>query len=104
MAESFISTAHGRIVLAGDAAHVHAVNGGQGLNTGLSDAFALSWRLGLAIKGFDKHSLQTYDDERRTVAKGVVNVAGKLVRSTLRSAEEYVKLVEMNAANITGKL
>lgn len=39
VAESFLSPL-GRIILAGDAAHVHAVNGGQGLNTGVSDAFA----------------------------------------------------------------
>lgn len=103
VAETFTSPL-GRVVLAGDAAHVHAVNGGQGLNTGASDAFALSWRLGLVVKGFSKTLLQTYDDERRNTAKKVVEVAGKLVRSTLQSASAYLDLVEKNAANITGIL
>ncbi|KAK2624568.1 hypothetical protein QTJ16_005761 [Diplocarpon rosae] len=102
VAETFISEAHQRILLAGDAAHVHSVNGGQGLNTGISDAFALSWRLNLAVRGVSPQALQSYDAERRVVAEGVVNVAAKLVRSTLRTADEYVKIVELSSANITG--
>ncbi|PBP24207.1 monooxygenase, partial [Diplocarpon rosae] len=102
VAETFISEAHQRVLLAGDAAHVHSVNGGQGLNTGISDAFALSWRLNLAARGVSSQALHSYDAERRVVAEGVVNVAAKLVRSTLRSADEYVKIVELSSANITG--
>lgn len=63
----------------------------------------MAWRLSLAIAGFGQSVLETYDHERRGTAKGVVEVAAKLVRSTLRTAEEYVGLVEKNAANITGK-
>ncbi|KAK8220809.1 putative monooxygenase [Phyllosticta capitalensis] len=91
----------GRIALAGDAAHVHAVNGGQGLNTGLADAFALAWRLNLALRGFPE-VLESYETERRTSAVGIIDVAAKLVRSTVKTATEYVDLIERNAAYITG--
>ncbi|KAK7524482.1 putative monooxygenase [Phyllosticta citriasiana] len=90
-----------RIALAGDAAHVHAVNGGQGLNTGLADAFALAWRLNLATRGFPE-VLESYETERRTSAVGIIDVAAKLVRSTVKTATEYVDLIERNAAYITG--
>ncbi|KAK1146820.1 hypothetical protein N8T08_002581 [Aspergillus melleus] len=104
IAETFISqSGDGRIVLAGDAAHVHAVNGGQGLNTGIADAFALTWRLGLAAKGLSGHEvLRSYDTERRAVAAGVIEVASKLVRTTVKTALEYVDAIERNAGYITG--
>lgn len=101
LARSYFSPG-GRIVLAGDAAHVHAVNGGQGLNTGISDAFALVWRLYLGTKGYEP-LVKTYELERRHIAADVLSVAAKLVRSTLRTATEYVEIVEKNAAYITGK-
>jgi 2-polyprenyl-6-methoxyphenol hydroxylase-like FAD-dependent oxidoreductase len=40
-----------RIFLAGDSCHIHSVNGGQGLNTGLADAFNLIWKLNMNLKG-----------------------------------------------------
>ena len=98
----------GPFILAGDAAHVHSVNGGQGMNTGLSDAFNLIWRLHFLLH----HSslpdptaavlLSSYDTERRETAKGVIDVAAKLVRSTLADAKGYVELIEQNAGFITG--
>ncbi|KAF2137130.1 uncharacterized protein K452DRAFT_302277 [Aplosporella prunicola CBS 121167] len=91
-----------RIILAGDAAHIHAVNGGQGLNTGQADAFALAWRLALAVRGGWHSVLQSYEDERLATAKGVIDVAAKLVRSTVKTAAEYVELIEKNANYITG--
>ncbi|KAL1304353.1 hypothetical protein AAFC00_000750 [Neodothiora populina] len=97
-----------KIILAGDASHIHAVNGGQGLNTGVADAFGLVWRLALAIRctsyaeALGQKLLCSYDIERRKAAETVVEVAGKLVRSTLRTAQEYVTIVEQKAANITG--
>lgn len=92
-----------RIIFAGDAAHIHAVNGGQGLNTGIADAFALAWRLALATKGHTK-ALESYEIERLGAAKQVVDIAAKLVRSTTKTAKEYVDLIEANAAYITGKM
>ena len=41
----------GRVFLAGDAAHVHSPAGGQGMNTGMQDAFNLGWKLALAAQG-----------------------------------------------------
>ncbi|KAL0260619.1 hypothetical protein SLS55_004309 [Diplodia seriata] len=91
-----------RVVLAGDAAHIHAVNGGQGLNTGQADAFALAWRLALAVKQGNHDVLRSYEDERLATARGVIDVAAKLVRSTVKTATEYVELIEKNANYITG--
>lgn len=92
------------MLLGGDAAHVHSVNGGQGLNTGISDAFAVAWRLNMALQ-YDhmaKDLLGSYDLERRSTAEGVIKVAHTLVRDTLREAKEYVSTIERTAAYITG--
>ncbi|KAH8883578.1 FAD binding domain-containing protein [Thozetella sp. PMI_491] len=109
IASTFVSqNGNGRILLAGDAAHVHSVNGGQGLNTGLADTFALSWRVAAAVKdrnlapGAAEALIQSYDIERRTVAQGVIDVAAALVRDTVRTAKQYVGTIERNAGYITG--
>ncbi|MEV5975168.1 FAD-dependent monooxygenase [Streptomyces sp. NPDC051921] len=73
VADRYRSPGHGRVLLAGDAAHVHAPLGGQGLNTGLQDAFNLGWKLGLVARGdAPAELLDTYTDERRAVARTVV--------------------------------
>lgn len=101
---------HGRIILAGDAAHVHSVNGGQGLNTGIADAFGLGWRIAAAIGHGNVNPdvatrlIKSYDTERRTVAQDVINVAARLVRDTMHTAKQYVGTIEKNAGYITGKL
>ncbi|PHH60972.1 hypothetical protein CDD81_987 [Ophiocordyceps australis] len=109
IASSFTSQdGAGRIILAGDAAHVHSVNGGQGLNTGIADAFALAWRLALAVQqpGLQPNAaatlLRSYDIERRGTAQAVIDVAAKLVRDTVHQAEQYVGRIEKSAAYITG--
>ncbi|WP_261575590.1 FAD-dependent monooxygenase, partial [Frankia gtarii] len=59
----------GRVLLAGDAAHSHSPVGGQGMNTGLQDAYALGWRLALVALGqADTALLDTYAAEREPVA------------------------------------
>ena len=101
-------TPQGPFILAGDAAHVHSVNGGQGMNTGLSDAFNLIWRLYFSIKcpglplATRNAIVESYDLERRATAKGVIDVAAKLVRSTTTEAKHYVDLIEKNSGFITG--
>jgi len=106
VAEKFFT--HDRIFLAGDACHIHSVNGGQGLNTGVADAFNLIWKLNMVINfSADKKLLETYESERKPVAKSVIESSGELVRSTKYSAsgthaEDYVKIVEKRAGNITG--
>ncbi|KAH6645021.1 FAD binding domain-containing protein [Truncatella angustata] len=105
IASSFVSKeGTGRVILAGDAAHVHSVNGGQGLNTGIADAFGIGWRIATAIRHPDGATqlIQSYDTERRAVAQDVINVAARLVRDTMRSAQEYVATIEKNAGYITG--
>jgi 2-polyprenyl-6-methoxyphenol hydroxylase-like FAD-dependent oxidoreductase len=56
--------------LAGDAAHIHSPAGGQGMNTGLQDAYNLTWKLALVIKNIaGKKLLETYNEERVPFAK-----------------------------------
>jgi 2-polyprenyl-6-methoxyphenol hydroxylase-like FAD-dependent oxidoreductase len=63
----------GRVLLAGDAAHVHSPFGGQGLSLGLVDAANLGWKLATVIRGEMSESLlDTYTAERRPVAKAVL--------------------------------
>ncbi|MCH9733098.1 MAG: FAD-dependent monooxygenase [Actinomycetia bacterium] len=63
----------GRILLAGDAAHIHSPFGGQGLNTGIGDAENLAWKLVLVAKGLATEALlDSYEAERRPIAKDVV--------------------------------
>ncbi|GAA2822201.1 rifampin monooxygenase [Crossiella cryophila] len=64
----------GRVLLAGDAAHVHPPTGGQGLNMGLQDAFNLGWKLAAAVNGWAPDGLlDSYQAERRPVAAAVLD-------------------------------
>ncbi|HVV48756.1 MAG TPA: FAD-dependent monooxygenase, partial [Polyangia bacterium] len=63
----------GRVLLAGDAAHVHAPNGGQGLNIGVQDAVNLGWKLAQVVRGTSPESLlDSYHAERHPVAARVL--------------------------------
>jgi 2-polyprenyl-6-methoxyphenol hydroxylase-like FAD-dependent oxidoreductase len=62
-----------RVLLAGDAAHVHAPNGGQGLNIGVQDAVNLGWKLAQAVKGTSPETLlDTYHAERHPIGARVL--------------------------------
>ncbi|MDU0252017.1 rifampin monooxygenase [Streptomyces sp. PU10] len=64
----------GRVLLAGDAAHIHPPTGGQGLNLGVQDAFNLGWKLAAQIRGWAPDTLlDTYEAERRPVAGDVLD-------------------------------
>ncbi len=64
---------HGRVFLAGDAAHIHSVIGGQGMNTGIQDAHNLAWKLALVMRGVaPSWWLDTYESERRRIAADVI--------------------------------
>ncbi|MGH9533882.1 MAG: FAD-dependent monooxygenase [Terriglobales bacterium] len=64
----------GRILLAGDAAHVHSPFGGQGMNAGLGDAMNLGWKLAAVIKGWAPDDLlDTYTAERHPIGEWVLN-------------------------------
>jgi 2-polyprenyl-6-methoxyphenol hydroxylase-like FAD-dependent oxidoreductase len=71
----------GRVLLAGDAAHVHTPAGGQGMNTSLQDAANLGWRLAAAVRGHaEAEILDGYHSERHPVARRVINGSGALMR------------------------
>ena len=55
---------HGRVFLAGDAAHIHSPTGGQGITTGMQDAANLAWKLARVSHGAPSTLLDTYDEER----------------------------------------
>jgi len=64
----------GRVLLAGDAAHVHSPFGGQGLNLGVGDAMNLGWKLAATIKGWAPDGLlDTYTTERHPIGEWVLN-------------------------------
>jgi 2-polyprenyl-6-methoxyphenol hydroxylase-like FAD-dependent oxidoreductase len=77
----------GRILLAGDAAHVHSPAGGQGMNTGIQDAVALGHALADVVSGRAAESrLDLYDRTRRPVAQRVVAFTDRMTRmATLRN-------------------
>jgi 2-polyprenyl-6-methoxyphenol hydroxylase-like FAD-dependent oxidoreductase len=81
-----------RILLAGDAAHVHAPDGGQGLNTGVQDAVNLGWKLAQVIKQTSPDSLlDTYHAERHPVAARVLR--NTMAQSALRRPDDRIKAV-----------
>ncbi|CAM5471438.1 rifampin monooxygenase [Streptomyces abikoensis] len=64
----------GRVLLAGDAAHIHPPTGGQGLNLGVQDAFNLGWKLAAEVNGWAPEGLlDSYHDERHPVAAAVLD-------------------------------
>jgi 2-polyprenyl-6-methoxyphenol hydroxylase-like FAD-dependent oxidoreductase len=71
----------GRVLLAGDAVHIHTPAGGQGLNTGITDAHNLGWKLALVASGRAPGGLlDSYGTERRPVADQVIALTHALVR------------------------
>jgi 2-polyprenyl-6-methoxyphenol hydroxylase-like FAD-dependent oxidoreductase len=79
-----------RVLLAGDAAHVHAPYGGQGLNTGVQDAVNLGWKLAQVIKGISPDTLlDTYHAERHPVAARVLK--NTMAHSVLRRPDARAK-------------
>ena len=74
MARQAASYRRGRVLLAGDAAHVHPPQGGQGLNTGVQDAVNLGWKLAQVVNGTSPESLlDTYHAERHPVGARVLH-------------------------------
>jgi 2-polyprenyl-6-methoxyphenol hydroxylase-like FAD-dependent oxidoreductase len=82
----------GRVFLAGDAAHLFSPTGGVGMNTGINDAFDLSWKLHATLEGWAGHwLLHSYEQERRPIA----------IRNTQRAASNSDKN-DMIMAEVTG--
>lgn len=71
----------GRVLLAGDAAHVHPPTGGQGLNTSVQDAYNLGWKLAAALDGAPGRVLDSYEAERRPVAAQMLGLSAGLLEA-----------------------
>jgi 2-polyprenyl-6-methoxyphenol hydroxylase-like FAD-dependent oxidoreductase len=78
----------GRVFVVGDAAHVHSPAGGQGMNTGMQDAFNLAWKLALVCRGesAEEALLDSFSVERSAVGAEVLKAAGRLTMvATMRN-------------------
>ena len=88
-----------RVLLAGDAAHVHAPDGGQGLNTGVQDAVNLGWKLAQVVKRTSPESLlDTYHAERHPVAARVLR--NTMAAVALRRSDERTKALRDTVAEL----
>ena len=86
----------GRCFVAGDAGHVHVPIGGQGMNTGIQDAFNLGWKLaGVARGDYQPELLDTYSAERHPVAKALITGTDRSYRGVLHPSELQQRLVRM---------
>ena len=96
----------GRVFLAGDAAHTHSPAGGQGMNTGLVDAYTLGRLLADVAPGYEEPAiLERYEALRRPAAKEVLALAGRLTAAaTIRSpiARAVRNAVLMAASRLPG--
>jgi 3-(3-hydroxy-phenyl)propionate hydroxylase len=91
----------GRVLLAGDAAHVHPPVGGQGLNIGVQDAVNLGWKLAQVVKGTSPESLlDTYHAERHPIAARVLRNTMALV--ALRRPDERTKALGDYVSELLG--
>jgi len=93
----------GRVFLCGDAAHIHSPAGGQGMNTGMQDAFNLSWKLRLLCRGVaDPEAVaESYHAERHAIALAVVSGSAKLLRSGIANNPMLGRVRAFAAAMIT---
>ena len=86
----------GRALIAGDAAHTHSPAGGQGMNTGIQDAFNLGWKVARVVSGEAPASLlATYHEERHAIGQRVLKVSDFLLRSLLLRQPLVRKLREL---------
>ena len=91
----------GRVLLAGDAAHVHAPDGGQGLNTGVQDAVNLGWKLAQVVNGASADGLlDTYHAERHPVAARVLRTT--MAHVALRRQDERTEALRETIAELLG--
>ena len=84
---------HGRVFLTGDAAHIHSPAGGQGMNTGMQDAFNIAWKLAAVVRGEGGQTLlDSYQAERHPVAAKVIAFTCNLTKAgTLRGGARVVR-------------
>jgi 2-polyprenyl-6-methoxyphenol hydroxylase-like FAD-dependent oxidoreductase len=91
----------GRVLLAGDAAHVHSPVGGQGLNTGVQDAVNLGWKLAQVVKGSSPESLlDTYKAERHPIAARVLR--NTMAQTPFLRSDERIDALRDTMAELLG--
>lgn len=79
----------GRAFLAGDAAHVHPIAGGLGMNSGIQDAYNLGWKLGLVLAGNATSSLlDTYEEERLPIASWLLDITSERLDAVLDAIKQ----------------
>jgi 3-(3-hydroxy-phenyl)propionate hydroxylase len=99
MARQAASYRKGRVLLAGDAAHVHAPAGGQGLNLGVQDAVNLGWKLAQVVKGISSESLlDTYQAERHPVAARVLRLT--MAQTALGRGDDRTEALRENVTEL----
>lgn len=93
-----------RVLLAGDAAHIHPPMGGQGLNLGVQDAFNLGWKLAADLNGWAPQGLlDTYQTERHPVAAAVLdNTRAQAVLMSLDSGAQAVRRLVSELMDLDG--
>lgn len=92
MAESFMQ---GRCFIAGDAAHIHTPAGGQGMNTGIQDAYNLAWKLAFALRGeINQQALASYSTERSANARHLLQTTDRIfdIMSGVNSFWNFLRL------------
>ncbi|WP_182877478.1 FAD-dependent monooxygenase [Microbispora sp. H10670] len=106
----------GRVLLAGDAAHTHIPSGGQGLQTGIQDAFNLGWKLRAELDGWAPPGLlDSYEDERYPIAAATLRktdlsfrfetsngVAARLVRGIVTKLVRIRAIQRVNLEHLSG--
>lgn len=86
----------GRVLLAGDAAHLHPPSGAQGLNTSIQDAWNLGWKLAAALHHGEGRLLDSYEEERLPVAAAMLNLTGHLHRKASRKRGELTNQLSLS--------
>ena len=101
MTRQAASYRNGRVLLAGDAAHVHYPVGGQGLNTGVQDAVNLGWKLAQVVKGTSPDSLlDTYQAERHPVAARVLRTT--MAQTALTRSDARIDALRDHVSELLG--
>jgi 2-polyprenyl-6-methoxyphenol hydroxylase-like FAD-dependent oxidoreductase len=101
MTRQAVSYRKGRVLIAGDAAHVHAPDGGQGLQTGVQDAVNLGWKLAQVVKGISPQSLlDSYQAERHPIAARVLR--NTMASVALRRPDERTQALRVTMSELLG--